>query len=67
MGEVVAGLIACVPLLAGAILQLVSPYGVRTLGSYRRWVSACAAVQAASFIPLVVAPGSGKSRCYCFC
>ena len=55
MGEVVAGLIACVPLLAGAILQLVSPYGVRKLGSYRRWVSLCAAVQASAFLPLIAA------------
>jgi MFS family permease len=60
MGEVVGGLIACVPLLAGAILQLVSPFGVRTLGSYRRWVSACAAVQAASFIPLVITAWIGE-------
>jgi MFS family permease len=60
MGQVVAGLIACVPLLAGAILQLVSPYGVRRLGSYRRWVSLCAAVQAASFLPLVAAAWRGS-------
>ncbi len=55
MGEVVAGLIACVPLLAGAVLQLVSPYAVRKIGSYRRWVVACVTIQAASFAPLVVA------------
>ncbi len=59
MGEIVSGLIACVPLLAGAMLQLVSPFGVRRLGSYRRWVSACAAVQAASFLPLVIAAVAG--------
>jgi MFS family permease len=55
MGEVVSGLIACVPLLAGALLQLVSPYGVRKVGSYRRWVSLCAAAQATAFLPLVAA------------
>jgi MFS family permease len=60
MGQVVAGLIACVPLLAGAMLQLVSPYGVSKLGSYRRWVSLCAAVQAASFLPLVAAAWLGS-------
>ena len=60
MGEVVAGLIACVPLLAGAILQLISPFGVRKLGSYRRWVSMSAAVQAASFLPLVAAAWIGS-------
>jgi len=53
-------LIACVPLLAGAVLQLVSPYGVSKLGSYRRWVSLCAAVQAASFIPLAAAAWLGS-------
>jgi MFS family permease len=60
MGEVVAGLIACVPLLAGALLQLVSPYGVRKLRSYRRWVSLCAAMQATSFIPLFAAACAGS-------
>lgn len=60
MGEVIAGLIACVPLLAGATLQLVSPYGVRRVGSYRRWVAGCAAVQAASFLPLIAAALVGK-------
>ena len=60
MGQVVAGLIACVPMLAGAVLQLVSPYGVSKLGSYRRWVSLCAVVQAASFLPLVAAAWSQR-------
>jgi MFS family permease len=60
MGEVVSGLVASVPLLAGAILQLISPYGVRRLGSYRRWVATCAAVQAGSFIPLVAAASFGQ-------
>jgi hypothetical protein len=60
MGEVVAGLIACVPLLAGAMLQLVSPLGVRQMGSYRRWVSISAAIQAASFVPLVAAATIGQ-------
>jgi MFS family permease len=60
MGQVVAGLIACVPLLAGALLQLVSPYGVRWLRGYRRWVSLCAAIQGASFVPLVAAASFGR-------
>src|SRR5262249_6568218 len=37
---------------AGALLQLVSPWGVRRLRSHRRWVVTCALLQAASFIPL---------------
>jgi len=35
---VAAGLITTLPLLAGALLQLVSPAGVRRIGSHRRWV-----------------------------
>jgi MFS family permease len=51
----IAGLVAAVPLLAGAVLQLVSPLGVRWLRSYRRWVVVCAAAQSLSFAPLVLA------------
>lgn len=52
-GQVVAGLIASVPIFAGAVLQLVSPTAIRWLGSNRRWVVGCVAVQAFSFLPLV--------------
>jgi MFS family permease len=55
MGEIAAGLVASIPLLAGAILQLVSPAAVAWLGSNRRWVIACVSLQAASFLPLVAA------------
>jgi MFS family permease len=60
MGEVVAGLVATVPLLAGAVLQLASPAAVRLLGSHRLWVVLCAAIQAASFFPLAVAAYVGR-------
>ncbi len=55
MGEVVSGLVAAVPMMAGALLQLASPAAVRKLGSHRRWVIVCATCQALSFVPLVVA------------
>jgi MFS family permease len=55
MGEIAAGLVASVPLLVGAVLQLVSPAAVAWLGSNRRWVIASVSVQAASFLPLVAA------------
>jgi MFS family permease len=55
MGEIAAGLVASIPLLAGAILQLVSPAAVAWLGSNRRWVIVCVSLQAASFVPLVAA------------
>jgi len=54
LGEISAGLVATVPLLAGAVLQLVSPAAVRRLRSHRRWVVTCALLQAASFAPLIV-------------
>ncbi|TAH34294.1 MAG: MFS transporter [Planctomycetota bacterium] len=52
--EQAAGLVAGVPILAGAALQLATPAGVRWLGSQRRWVVLCAVVQAASFTPLLL-------------
>ena len=52
-GPVAAGLTATVPILVGAILQLVTPYGVARLGSNRAWVIGCTTVQSISFIPLV--------------
>ena len=48
-----ASLLATLPFLAGSLLQLVAPLGVRRLGSYRRWVVGCAALQALCFAPLV--------------
>jgi len=59
LGDIVAGIVASGPLLAGAFLQLVSPYAVRRLGSHRRWVVLTASLQAASFLPLVVAAITG--------
>ena len=38
--------------MSGAVLQLASPWAVRRIGSHRRWVVVCAALQAASFLPL---------------
>jgi MFS family permease len=59
MGEVVAGLIATVPLLGGAVLQLISPAAVLWLGSNRRWVLLCAVIQAISFVPMVIGALAG--------
>jgi len=56
-----ASLLATLPVLAGALLQLVAPAGVRRLGSYRRWVVGCAALQALCFAPLVVAALAGAA------
>lgn len=59
-GEIFTGLLATLPLLAGASLQLISPWVVAKLGSRRRWVMLCAAVQVASFLPLVQAALRGR-------
>lgn len=59
LGEIAAGLVATLPFLFGAVLQLLGPYGVQWLGTPRRWVVACAATQAASFVPLIVMALSG--------
>lgn len=59
MGELAAGLVATLPMVAGAVLQLISPAAVRRLGSYRRWVVLCAACQATAFLPLALAAWTG--------
>ena len=53
MGPVAAGMMASVPLLAGAFFQLVTPLAVARMGTNRGWVILCVAVQAISFLPLV--------------
>lgn len=55
IGEVSAGLVATVPLLLGATLQMLAPVGLRKLGSHRRWVVLCAFLQGVSFLPLMIA------------
>jgi hypothetical protein len=52
-GPVAAGLMASLPILVAAAVQLVTPYAVARLGSNRLWVIACTGIQAASFGPLI--------------
>jgi len=59
LGNVASGLVATVPMLLGAFLQLATPRGIRWLGSYRRWTVACARLQALSLVPLVVGAARG--------
>ncbi len=58
-GQIAAGLVATLPQVVGALLQLVAPLGVAWLHSLKRWVVLCALIQALSFIPLVIAAGTG--------
>lgn len=48
------GMLATLPPLLGAAIQLLAPTGVRMIGSLRRWVVICVALQAVSFVPLVI-------------
>lgn len=59
MGEAQAGLLSSVPLLAGALLQLVGPWAVRRLGSHKKWVVLTAGLQALSFAPMAIAAWLG--------
>ena len=54
-GETFAGLVATLPMLAGAALQLATPWALRRFGSYRTWVVLCASLQAASLLVMPVA------------
>ncbi len=51
-GEVASGLIATVPKLTGALLQLLTPWAVERLQSNRGWVVGCALLQATSLLAL---------------
>ena len=60
LGEITAGMVASVPLLAGGLMQAFSPLAIRRLGSHKRWVLACALAQTLSFAPLVLAAITGR-------
>lgn len=51
--ETLTGLFSTVPLAIAAIIQLLTPMGLRKVGSVRRWVVCATALQAISFLPLV--------------
>lgn len=54
LGPVAAGMVASVPVLVGAVMQLVTPIAVERLGTNRGWVVICTAAQAVSFVPLII-------------
>src|SRR4051812_46640731 len=51
---VLAGLVATAPLLAGGVLQLLTPRAIARTPSLRRWTVSCMIVQALAFVPLIV-------------
>ncbi len=50
MGEVTAGIVASAPMMVGGILQLVSPWAIARVGSYKNWIIVSAALQGLSLI-----------------
>jgi MFS family permease len=61
LGEIAAGMVVSIPLLVGATLQLISPWAVARLGSYRSWVTLCAATQGCAFLPLAAMAWHGRT------
>ncbi|MEZ6134006.1 MAG: MFS transporter [Pirellulaceae bacterium] len=55
LGEVTAGLVASVPLLAGGIIQSISPWVMRVGVREHTWILITALIQGLAFIPLIVA------------
>lgn len=53
LGPVAAGMVASLPLLVGAVVQLFAPLAIARVRSSRLWVAGCVALQAASYAPLV--------------
>jgi MFS family permease len=49
----VVGMVASVPLLVGASIQLASPLAITRVGGHRRWVILCTMIQAVAFVPMV--------------
>lgn len=60
LSDTISGWITTIPLLAGAALQMISPWAIRKLGSHRLWCVGCVGVQGLSFIPLVIAAAWGQ-------
>ncbi len=55
LGELTAGLVASLPMLAGGIMQTVTPTAIRLLKSHKRWVLCGATIQGMAFVPLLFA------------
>src|SRR5262245_20224751 len=67
-GETIAGLVATLPMLAGASLQLATPFFLSRTRSYKRWVVTCVSLQAASLLlmPLATAFASRAAAVWIF-
>ncbi len=61
-GEIAAGLMLAIPLLAGACLQLTTPWLVQRWVGYQPWVVGTAALQGLSVLAMPLAAGAGAQR-----
>ncbi len=59
LGEVTAGWIASLPILAGGLLQTLSLRAIPLVGSYQRWIAISCTIQGLAFFPLVIAAATG--------
>jgi MFS family permease len=53
LGDLTAAMVATVPVLLGSLLQLLAPFGLQKLRSYRRFVVTTATLQACSMLMLM--------------
>jgi len=60
VSEIATGLLAALPMLIGATLQLAAPWCVRRLGSHRVWIVGCAIAQAVCLLLLPFAAIAGS-------
>jgi MFS family permease len=66
LGEVASGVTSSVPMLCGGVLQLLSLYALPRFGSYKRWIVTGVALQAAVFVPLIIAAVCGSIAAWAF-
>ncbi len=63
-GPLVVGMVASVPLLVGAVVQLASPLAIHRVGGNRRWVILCTMIQATAFVPMVWWASRGEAAAW---
>ncbi len=59
LGEVTAGLVASVPLMAGGLIQLTTPWFLSKYSNRQAWIVGAATLQGLAFLPLVIAASFG--------
>lgn len=54
VSDIWAGVLSVVPMVFGSILQLASPYFLKKMGTYKRWVVLSVCLQGCMFVPLAI-------------